>query len=107
MVVAIASLNRKFQLFRCGRNQNGLNTTSQISPIEVTSWAAFHVVFPQRSSSSSSLITSAKTSPPPSNTSTDNSQTLAATVGVLCQLASTEPRSYLPLTPEFYEFNSL
>ncbi|KAI3506438.1 hypothetical protein L1887_28796 [Cichorium endivia] len=39
-----------------------------ISPIELTSWVAFHVVLPPRSSSSSSLITSAKTFPPPSNT---------------------------------------
>ncbi|KAI3525806.1 hypothetical protein L1887_04917 [Cichorium endivia] len=29
--------------------------------------------------------------------STDNAQTLAATVGVFCELASKEPRSYLPL----------
>lgn len=34
--------------------------------------------------------------------STDNAQTLAATVGVFCELASKEPRSYLPLAPEFY-----
>ncbi|KAL8249125.1 hypothetical protein R6Q59_005993 [Mikania micrantha] len=34
--------------------------------------------------------------------SSDNAQTLAATVGVFCELASKEPRSYLPLAPEFY-----
>ncbi|CAH1433743.1 unnamed protein product [Lactuca virosa] len=34
--------------------------------------------------------------------STDNAQTLAATVGVFCELASKEPRTYLPLAPEFY-----
>ncbi|KAI3732159.1 hypothetical protein L1987_63358 [Smallanthus sonchifolius] len=34
--------------------------------------------------------------------SADNAQTLAATVGVFCELASKEPRSYLPLAPEFY-----
>lgn len=33
---------------------------------------------------------------------TDNAQTLSATVGVFCELASKEPRSYLPLAPEFY-----
>ncbi|KAJ9550674.1 hypothetical protein OSB04_014719 [Centaurea solstitialis] len=32
----------------------------------------------------------------------DNGQTLSATVGVFCELASKEPRSYLPLAPEFY-----
>ncbi|KAK9065257.1 hypothetical protein SSX86_016640 [Deinandra increscens subsp. villosa] len=32
----------------------------------------------------------------------DSAQTLAATVSVFCELASKEPRSYLPLAPEFY-----
>ncbi|KAI3735836.1 hypothetical protein L6452_15356 [Arctium lappa] len=31
-----------------------------------------------------------------------STETLAATVGVFCELACKEPRSYLPLAPEFY-----
>lgn len=37
------------------------------------------------------------------NLETTDQTTLAATVGVFCELATKEPRSYLPLAPEFYK----